>query len=116
MSDAADALTIMMMSNYFDVFGIEWARFFLFFLRVFTTIIGIINYFFGRKKYTLIILSVTVWTLANAFFIYYSQKIVHIGLVFGIAAAVQVLIIGLPIIDRYYKEKRNKIINKSGKK
>lgn len=102
------ALTIMIMSNYFDTMGIDKAKLSLFFIPVVTTIVTIINYFFGRKKFTYILLSVTSWSLANSFYIYYQETIQHIALVFGIALAVQILIIGLPIIDKYYKELRKK--------
>lgn len=110
------ALAATIFSYYFDAMGIDKAKFALFFIPLIVSLIGVINFFFGRKKYTRVFVSVTVWTLANSFYIYYLKRVPHIILVYAIALIIQVLIVGIPTINRYFIDQRLKARQENKKK
>lgn len=86
-----------------DYLGASNSSIFLFFLPLIPTVLLIVNLIMGRKRLNLVFVSLIIWTIAEAFYVYFSKF--NLTILFAIALVLEIAILLWPRYNQYIVKK-----------
>lgn len=106
-------MSLSVMASFMEYLEISHLTIGLFFIPLIPAVFLIINLVFGRKRLNLVLISLIIWTLAEAIYIYFSKF--NLTIVFAIALILEIAILIWPRFNLFIQSrggngKRNKFI------
>lgn len=87
-------MSLSVMASFMEYLEISHLTIGLFFIPLIPAVFLIINLVFGRKRLNLVLISLIIWTLAEAIYIYFSKF--NLTIVFAIALILEIAILIWP--------------------
>lgn len=92
-------MTLSVLSSLIDRLEVSNLSIFVFFVPLVPAVFLIVNLVFGRKRFNMIFTSLIIWTLAEAFYIYFSKF--HLVIVFAIALILEIAFLVWPRFNQF---------------
>lgn len=96
-------MSLSVMASFMEYLEISHLTIGLFFIPLIPAVFLIINLVFGRKRLNLVLISLIIWTLAEAIYIYFSKF--NLTIVFAIALILEIAILIWPRFNLFIQSR-----------
>ncbi len=99
-------LCLTILTSFMKELEVSRLKMLLFFIPLLPAVLLTINLVFGRKRLNLVFASLIIWTLAEAFYVYFYRF--NLMYIFAVAIVLDVAILVWPRFNQFLKNRNNK--------